>query len=324
MQGNDLSDAPPDNKEVETSPLSCVPCGTAPVFAPEEATGALSDLSVASNSQQESAKRKLSITGPFHSPHPGDPEDKTEPTQTSDPSEDRCSSADNAPGHSRDSSIAEDHPTPSGPFVSPNIRSASKFAHVRTSLRSEIPVRHPSIAVVVPPPSWNPLLPEQAPEPLRQYAKGDSAQVEAPAITKMMSPLYSRLKEERNEELQSDHFAILRTHPHPLHLNGVRGSALLTIESNSGPNPAYFFTFVPEPSPMISLAHTAATPGKQVPYTSDENALLVRLKEREAMPWSQIASHFPGRNISSLQVHYSTNYVTSPVFGLVGRRDANK
>ncbi|EKV04532.1 hypothetical protein PDIG_88800 [Penicillium digitatum PHI26] len=47
-------------------------------------------------------------------------------------------------------------------------------------------------------------------------------------------------------------------------------------------------------------------PSKSSTYTSDENALLVRLKEKEAMSWSEITTHFPGRNMSSLQVHYST------------------
>lgn len=57
---------------------------------------------------------------------------------------------------------------------------------------------------------------------------------------------------------------------------------------------------------MLSQPHTAFIPGKLKPYTSDENALLVRLKEKKAMSWSEITTHFPGRNMSSLQVHYST------------------
>ncbi|KAJ5977447.1 hypothetical protein N7501_000789 [Penicillium viridicatum] len=65
-------------------------------------------------------------------------------------------------------------------------------------------------------------------------------------------------------------------------IQGVRGSAIVTVESNPGLKPAYFFTFVPYPSQMLSRAHTAFIPGKHT-YTSDENALLVRLKEKEAM-----------------------------------------
>ncbi|KAJ6126123.1 hypothetical protein N7471_010616 [Penicillium samsonianum] len=89
-------------------------------------------------------------------------------------------------------------------------------------------------------------------------------------------------------------------------IQGVRGSAILTVESNTGLKPAYFFTFVPDPGPMLSRPNTAVISGKPRRYTSDENALLVRLKEKEAMSWPEITTHFPGRNMSSLQVHYST------------------
>lgn len=89
-------------------------------------------------------------------------------------------------------------------------------------------------------------------------------------------------------------------------IQGVRGSAILTVDTNAGLKPAYFFTFVPDPSPMLSRPHTAVNSGKLRPYTLDENALLVRLKEKEAMSWSEIMTYFPGQNMSSLQVHYST------------------
>ncbi|KAJ5263948.1 hypothetical protein N7478_011553 [Penicillium angulare] len=83
-------------------------------------------------------------------------------------------------------------------------------------------------------------------------------------------------------------------------IQGVRGSAILTIDTKSGLKSAYFFTFVPDPSPMLSRPHTAVIPRKQRQYTSDENALLVRLKEEEAMSWSEITAHFPDRNMSCL------------------------
>jgi hypothetical protein len=83
-------------------------------------------------------------------------------------------------------------------------------------------------------------------------------------------------------------------------IQGVRGSAILTVESNTGLKPAYFFTFVPDPSPMLSRPDPAVISGKPRLYTSDENALLVRLKEKEAMSWPEITTHFPGRNMSSL------------------------
>ncbi|EAL86549.1 SANT/Myb-like DNA-binding domain-containing protein [Aspergillus fumigatus Af293] len=55
--------------------------------------------------------------------------------------------------------------------------------------------------------------------------------------------------------------------------------------------------------PSLFVIHWAA---QTQPYTSDENALLVRLKEREGMLWAEIAAYFPERSASSLQVHYST------------------
>jgi hypothetical protein len=44
---------------------------------------------------------------------------------------------------------------------------------------------------------------------------------------------------------------------------------------------------------MLTQTPSVDTSGKQKPYTSDENALLVRLKEREGMLWVEIAAHFP-------------------------------
>ncbi|KAJ5529048.1 hypothetical protein N7527_002441 [Penicillium freii] len=83
-------------------------------------------------------------------------------------------------------------------------------------------------------------------------------------------------------------------------------SAILTVESNTGLKPVYFFTFVSNPSPMLPLAYMAVIPLLKHTYISDENVLLVWLKEKEAISWSEITTHFLGRNMSSLQVHYST------------------
>ncbi|KAH2164613.1 hypothetical protein KXV74_007192, partial [Aspergillus fumigatus] len=90
-----------------------------------------------------------------------------------------------------------------------------------------------------------------------------------------------------------------------LAIQEVRGRAILTVES-SGLKPAYYLTFVPDAILMLPQTPPTDTSGKQRPYTSDENALLVRLKEREGMPWAEIAAHIPERSASSLQVHYST------------------
>ncbi|OJJ82567.1 uncharacterized protein ASPGLDRAFT_49369 [Aspergillus glaucus CBS 516.65] len=101
----------------------------------------------------------------------------------------------------------------------------------------------------------------------------------------------------------------------------ILGRAIFTVQSD-GLKPAYFFTFMPEPVlvPFPQDPHhrcgkhdrskSVGPPpnilGKPRLYSSENNALLVRLKEREGMSWSEIAQHFPGQNVSSLQVHYST------------------
>ncbi|KAJ5737245.1 uncharacterized protein N7483_002370 [Penicillium malachiteum] len=41
-------------------------------------------------------------------------------------------------------------------------------------------------------------------------------------------------------------------------------------------------------------------------YSTDEDILLVKLKEEINLSWEEITKHFPGRKSSSLQVHYST------------------
>lgn len=317
MRGNDSLDAVPDPKEMETSRLSCVPCVTAPVPAPEQASRAFSNLSVVGDSQQESAKRKLSITVSSDSLHPGDYENDTEPRQTSDLGGNPCSRANDAPEGAKDSGTAEDRSAASGPSAPPTVRSTSECSRVRTILSSDIPVRYPSIAVVVLSPSW------------KQGATRASTRAAAAVYKKRLrsgrgtgnhqdrnttfydteQPCQKR-KKRRPSSIRpfsdpSDSSIPVSSHCSGA-IQGIRGSALLTVESNSGLKPAYFFTFVPDPSPMLSQPHTAVILGKSRPYTSDENALLVRLKEKEAMSWSEITAHFPGRNMSSLQVHYST------------------
>jgi hypothetical protein len=45
---------------------------------------------------------------------------------------------------------------------------------------------------------------------------------------------------------------------------------------------------------------------KRVPYSTEEEELLIDLKKNQNLPWSEIVKHFPGRKPSTLQVHYST------------------
>lgn len=110
----------------------------------------------------------------------------------------------------------------------------------------------------------------------------------------------------------------------------ILGRAILTVQSD-GSKPAYFFTFMPEtaPSPLpdgspsrhsrddrlTSLGSSVTSSGKQRLYSSEENALLVRLKEREGMSWAEIAEYFPDRSASSIQVHYSTKLRRKTVVG---------
>ncbi|KAJ5537460.1 hypothetical protein N7494_006939 [Penicillium frequentans] len=300
---------------METSPLSCVPCVTVPVPAPEQANGPISDLSVVGDFQKESAKRKLSITEPSGSSHPGNYEDDTDPSQTSGLDGNSCSRANDTPER-EDSGTAVDTSAPSAPSALPTVRSTLECARVSKTPISDTPVRYPSIAVVVPSTSW------------KQGAARTSTRAAAAVCKKRLrsgrgtgndqdgnttfydteQPCQKRKKRKpsiRPLSDPSDSSTPVSCHC-PGAIQGIRGSALLTVESNSGLKPAYFFTFVPDPSPILSRPQTAVIPGKHSTYTSDENALLVRLKEKEAMSWSEITTHFPGRNMSSLQVHYST------------------
>ncbi|KAA8642700.1 hypothetical protein EYZ11_011976 [Aspergillus tanneri] len=129
MREIDLPEAVPNTKEMETSRLSCVPCVTVPT--PEQANNTLCNQSAVGDSEQESAKQKLSITGPFYSDsmHPGDSKMDTEPSQTSGLG-------------------------PPGSSPPPIVYSTPEFSNTRTMPSSDSPMRYPSIAVVIPPPSW--------------------------------------------------------------------------------------------------------------------------------------------------------------------------
>lgn len=207
---------------METSRLSCVPCETAPVPAPEQANRAFSNLSVVGDSQQKSAKRNLSITGPSDSLHPGDYENDTEPSQTSGLGGNSCSRANDVPERDKDSGTAEDKSAPSGPSAPPAVRSTSEFPRVRTTLISDIPVRYPSIAVVVPSLSW------------KQGAARTSTRAAAAVYKKRLrsgrgtgnhrdgnTTFYDTeqpCQRGRNGDLQSGHFPTLRTLLFPFHL----------------------------------------------------------------------------------------------------------
>ena len=56
-------------------------------------------------------------------------------------------------------------------------------------------------------------------------------------------------------------------------------------------------------SPVTSEASSNVV-SKRQRYSSDENALLKKLKDGEYRSWKDIARHFPGRKIQALQSHY--------------------
>lgn len=112
-----------------------------------------------------------------------------------------------------------------------------------------------------------------------------------------------RLKKKSKPTAKSFHHSLGGSNPVPCDyscaVHEVCGRAILTVES-SGQKPVYYFMFVPDVQPLLSQKPVAEISGKQGPYTSDENALLVRLKEREGMLWAEIAVYFPKRSTSSL------------------------
>ncbi|KAL5332338.1 hypothetical protein BJX70DRAFT_139164 [Aspergillus crustosus] len=314
VQENELPDTLPDAKEAETPRLSCVPCVAVP--APEQASNASSSLSACGDSQEESAKPKPSVAGACYSNciDPRYCENGTEPRHTSDLAENPYPRAIDASERAKDADTAEGNSTLSGLSRQPTRCSSPESSGARTMPIPDSPVRYPSIAVVVPAPSWKQ-------DPIRTSTRaaaavcnkrlrssrggGNHQELDASDIER---PSQKR-KKRRSATRHPSHFPSPSI-PAPCHCSRdvyeVRGNALLTVKSDSGLKPAYYFTFVPDAALMPSPHIPADNSGKQRPYSSDENALLVRLKEREGMGWSEIAEHFPDRNASSLQVHYST------------------
>jgi hypothetical protein len=59
-------------------------------------------------------------------------------------------------------------------------------------------------------------------------------------------------------------------------------------------------------NPRTSQSSKLHRQKKRIPYSIEEETLLIDLKEKQNFPWSKIATYFPGRKTSVLQVHYST------------------
>ncbi|ELR06090.1 hypothetical protein GMDG_07801 [Pseudogymnoascus destructans 20631-21] len=47
-------------------------------------------------------------------------------------------------------------------------------------------------------------------------------------------------------------------------------------------------------------------PGRHSTYSEDDDELLIQLKEKDKLPWDEIAEYFPERTKATLQVHYCT------------------
>jgi hypothetical protein len=269
-----------------------------PAAASEAAGIASGSLSVCGDSRQEPDNH--ATHGPPCSP---------------DQDRDSCLTTINATEQTKNPEAAKGKSTPSCQPYQSNARSSPEYSASITTPIVDRPESYPSIAVVVPAPPWTRGKVARATtrvtaltckKRLRSSRDGDDHQdpeVSSPGATRQ------RPKKKSKPTAKSLRHSLGGSDPVPCDcsraMHEVHGRAILTVES-SGQKPAYYLTFVPDASPMLTQTPSADTSGKQKPYTSDENALLVRLKEREGMPWAEIAAHFPERSASSLQVHYST------------------
>ncbi|KAH1350782.1 hypothetical protein KXV22_008410 [Aspergillus fumigatus] len=295
-QGNALLGNIPDTIDAVTP---CQPMS--PATASEAASNPSASLAVCSDHQQE-------------------PGQNTTHELSCDPDADRrdrdpCSTTSNAPEQTKVSEAGEGKSTPSCQHYRPNARSSSECSASPATPTGNRPESYPSIAVVVPAPPWiregvtrttTRAAAARCKKRLRSSRGGDNHQ---DPETPFAGANRHRSKKKPKSTAKSLRHPLGNSNPvscdYSRAIHEVRGRAILTVES-SGQKPAYYFTFVPDASPILTQTPPADTLGKQRPYTSKENALLVRLKERECMPWAEIAAHFPERNASSLQVHYST------------------
>ncbi|KAE8162660.1 hypothetical protein BDV40DRAFT_157250 [Aspergillus tamarii] len=269
-----------------------------PIVAFESSSNVRSSLSMGGDFQQEPVNNAIDKS-PCIPDHDRDP----------------CLTTTNAPEQTGNPEVAEDKSIPSCQPYQSNAPSSPECSASLATPSVDRLESYPSIAVVVPVPPWargkvtrttTRVAAVTCKKRLRNRGSGNDyrdPEVSIPDATRQRpkEKPKSRMKPLRHSQGGSD--------PVPCHcsraIHEVSGRAMLTVES-SGLRPAYYFTFVPDASPILAQTPPVDTSGKQRPYTSEENALLVRLKERERMSWAEIAAHFPERSASSLQVHYST------------------
>ena len=198
---------------------------------------------------------------------------------------------------------------------------------------ADIPKRYPSIAVVIPAPPWmrtrvtRSTTRASARKRRHQDDQAGDSDHHAAGLSIESAEQFGKKRQNGKKKpsravrpASTNNHISMQSDCSPQNQN-ILGRAILTVQSD-GSKPAYLFTFMPEPGQILSsqdphphckehdrlksVGPPVNISGKPQLYSSEDNALLVRLKEREGMSWSEIAQHFPGRNVSSLQVHYST------------------
>ncbi|RAL09460.1 uncharacterized protein BO97DRAFT_416938 [Aspergillus homomorphus CBS 101889] len=320
LQENGLPNFVSYSKGAEIAEYLRAPCVTAP--ASRQAGNATSSLSTTYDCHRESVQESSSITralSEYSGPINGGM--ITNQSQSPELSDVLCTSAIDASGRAVSSSRAEAKSDTSGLSSRSNCSNqcpSPENSGARTTRVYNGPLRYPSVAVVVPAPSWKQRRATRASTRAAAAACNKRLRSGQASINRNSPDAFSRRTEGSISKMKKTRTPALRRVSRPSEgsipaschctrdIHGIRGNALLTVVSDSGVKPAYYFTFVPDTSSASHQAHPGGVSGKQRPYTSDENALLVRLKEREAMSWVEIADYFPDRTVSSLQVHYST------------------
>lgn len=204
--------------------------------------------------------------------------------------------------------------------------------------------RHSSVAVVIPPLRPRPvrgLRSRPKPVPLNAYESESSEGLEDSSDEDFMSDAVQSERSDVEDSAEQKHGHPSRTAPccpkdtslgsstRHYESRDIVGRAILTIETQ-GSEPTFFFTLVPDNVPSISSRVAAHSPpynsvktggglkpsvsvsrssrgkSKRRAYSTDENNLLVKLKEERKLTWKEITDYFPDRASASLQVHYST------------------
>ncbi|KAJ5477737.1 hypothetical protein N7530_003246 [Penicillium desertorum] len=198
--------------------------------------------------------------------------------------------------------------------------------------------RYPSVAVVIPPPRPRAVRSLRSrPKPVvLDASESESEDVDDSSDEDFMTdtiqsepPHVEDSVEEKNGSPSTtascypNHMSFGSSSRHCCESRDIVGRAILTIETQ-GSEPTFFFTLVPDNvystssvaahSPphnsekadrvlKRSLSMNRSTRGKSKfqRYSTDEDNLLVKLKEEGRLTWKEIADHFPGRQLSALQ-----------------------